>query len=340
LSNIIEIVFKKGVLVDLSISRWSALHQMKTDDILLKQLNRKVIYPGHKKLLPEDENYPLQHQEGQIRSFVGSKSMPAPIAGVVFVNYKVLGELLKGLKKMRTEYLKLAQGLYDRYEDVKTKQISVLNEESYKIAIQNGLHNQTLGAAEALTLVAWLDSQRKQHTNLYPAKEDLLAKFDVTWRLFKVNPLGEADATLLDDEEAAIVIEQQKKLQKDMEDWVKQQAIAMHKKLGQAAAQAQKLLADNGKLNPKNLKPLLKAFDEFQAVDFAGSTFQKYIKDAKAQFFKKDVSMQDVAEAVNDSQEEFGKLLDSMADLAVDEVAKKAGAVVLSSSEFKRIVEV
>lgn len=336
MSDIIEIVFKKGVLVDLNVSRWSALHQMKTGDLLLEKLNRKVIYPGHKKLLPEDESYPLQHQEGLIRTFVAAKSMPAPIAGVVFVNYKVLSELLKGLKKLRTEYLALAKSLYNRYEDVKKAQIITLDDESLKIAEQNGLHGPDL--AERAVLKTWLEQQHAQHLSLYPDKDVLLAKFDVSWRLFKVNPLGDADAKLLGEEEAEIVMQQQAQLKKDMEEWVKLQAIAMHKKLGQAAAQAQKMLADNGKLNPKNLKPLFKAFEEFAAVSFADSKHLKEIENIKKQF--QGSTIQDVAVEINKSTEEFGKLLESISDLAIDSVAKSAGATVLASSEFKRIVEV
>ena len=96
-SDIINVVFKKGVLFDITIGRWSALHQMKTDDLLLAKLNRRIIYPGHKKLLPDDAAQPIVALEGKIRTWVRKKSMNFPISGAVFVNFKALPGMLKAL---------------------------------------------------------------------------------------------------------------------------------------------------------------------------------------------------------------------------------------------------
>lgn len=341
MSDIIQVVFKKGVLFDINVSRWSALHQMKTDDLLLEKLNRKVIYPGHKKLLPEDVSQPITYLEGQIRSFVRKRSMPFPISGAVFVNFKALPDMLKGLKDLRNQFSAAAQKLVDNYEGVQKKQVDVLDDEARKIAVQNGLYDKTVPEGDREILKKWLLAQHEQHLALYPEKKDLLAKYDVSWKMFKVNPLGEADAALLKDEDAVVIAEQQQKLKDDLEDWVKEKAVEMHKKLGEAAAQAQKLLAENGKLNPKNLKPLFSAFEEFQAVDFAGSSFQKVITEVKSQYLGgAGTTMQDVAEAVNKSSEQFNQLLGSLSALAVDATAKQAGAVALSESEFKRVVEI
>jgi hypothetical protein len=340
MSDIVQVVFKKGVLFDINISRWSALHQMKTGDLMLEKLNRKVIYPGHKKLLPEEAGFKLQHLEGKIRTFVAKRSMPFPIEGVVFITFKALPDMLKGLSALKAEFLAAAQELYDDFESIKAKQIEVLDDESHKVAVQNGLTNPLVPADQKEILKIWLAQQHAQHIELYPAKKDLLAKYGVAWRMFKVNPLGDADAELLNDEDAQVIVEQQKKLKEDMEAWVKQKAVEMHKKLGQAAAQAKKMLAENGKLNPKNLKPLFSAFEEFQAVDFAGSAFASSVQGIKAKYLGKGATMQDVAASVNASSEQFDELLSTLSDLAVDAVAQKAGVTALANSEFQRVVEV
>lgn len=341
MSDIVQIVFKKGVLFDICVSRWNALHQMKTGDLLLEKLNRKVIYPGHKKLLPEEESYPLVHMEGKIRTFVAKRSMPFPIAGVVFVNFQTLPDMLKGLKELKSEYLSAAEKLFINFEEIKKKQVQILDEEARKVAVQNGLYEQATPLDQREILKKWLAAQHDQHLSLYPPKDKLLEKFDVTWRMFKVNPLGDADAQLLGDEDAEVIVQQQAQLKEDLENWVKAKAVEMHKKLGQAAAQAQKLLADNGKLNPKNLKPLFAAFEEFQAVDFAGSSFQKAIQEVKTKYLPKThgIDFSDVAAAVNESSAEFDSFLSAFSSLAVEEMAEKAGAAALASSEFKRVVE-
>lgn len=344
MSEILQVVFKKGVLFDITIGRWSALHQMKTNDLLLTTLNRKVVYPGHKKLLPEEASFPLVHLEGKIRSFVHKKALDFPISGAVFVNFKTLPEMLSGLRELKTAYEAAAKNLYDHYEEMKTKQIQVLNEEARKIAVQNGLYEPHTPPGEREVLKQWLKTQQEQHSKLYPDREQLLAKYYVTWHMFRVSPLDESAAVAMKDEDVEFITHQQEQLKQDLELWVKVKAAEMHQKLGEAAKQAKQILADNGKLSPKNLKPLFTAFDEFSAIDFAGSSFEIAIKDIKQKFSTNGPNdgqdFKSIAASVNSSAQEFSSLLSTLADLAIEDVAKKAGAAALANSEFRRIVEV
>jgi hypothetical protein len=344
MSDILKVVFGKGVLFDINVSRWSALHQMKTNDLLLEKLNRKIIYPGHKKLLPEDHAYPLVHIEGKIRTFVRKNSMDFPISGAVFVNFKALPKMLAGLKKLKEEFETEAKKLHEQFPVIKTKQIEMLDNEALKIAVQNGLYETSTPQTDRDILKKWLKEQHAQHLDLYPKQEDLLAKYSVSWTMFKINPLDSGEASFLPEADAETIVTHQKKLQDDMEKWVKDKATEMHKLLGEAAAQAQQLLAENGKLNPKNLKPLFSAFEQFKAVDFAGSSFEKAITDIEKQYIKMsasgDTDFKSVAESVNSNTDQFSALLQSVSALALDEVAQQAGAVALANSEFKRVVEV
>lgn len=344
MSDVIQVVFRRGVLFDINVSRWSALHQMSTEDLLLQKLNRKVIYPGHKKLLPEDSAYPLIHIEGKIRTYVKKNSMDFPISGAVFVNFKTLPKMLKRLKELKAEYEEEAKKLHDDYPNIMEKQIQVLDNEARKIAVQNGLYEQATPQAERDILKEWLKTQHKQHLELYPEQKDLLAKYSVSWTMFKVNPLDAAAASLLPEEDAEVIVAHQKKLHEDMEKWVKEKATEMHKILGAAAKQAQELLAENGKLNPKNLKPLFTAFETFKAVDFAGSSFADVLKDIESKYLATDASgeadFKGSAELVNAHKGEFAALLQTVGDLAIEDVAAKAGAVALANSEFKRVVEI
>lgn len=342
MSDVIQVVFKKGVLFDITIGRWSALHQMKTNDLLLEKLNRRIIYPGHKKLLPDDAAQPIATLEGKIRSFVRKHSMQFPISGAVFVTFKALPDLLKGLKQLKTEYETAAQALVTNWDKFKADQIKALDEEARKVAVQNGLYENNTPMADKETLKNWLKTQHSQHVDLYPPKDQLLAKYYVSWTMFKVGQLDQTAAEEFQEAAADFFQEQQEKLKQSMIIWVKEKAVEMHKKLGEAAANAKALLAENGKLNPKNLKPLFAAFEEFKSIDFAGSSFAPVIEGIEKKFLvgANGVDFEDVATAVNGSADEFSNLLSSMADLAVEEVAAKAGAVSLANSDFKRIVEV
>jgi hypothetical protein len=344
MSDIVQVVFKKGVLFDITIGRWSAKHTISTEDLLLEKVNKKVIKAGSKELLPEDYAYPLVHIEGKIRTFVKQKSMPFPISGAVFVNFKVLPKILKGLRLLKNEYEGAALELHNHYDTVMTKQIQVLDEEVRKIAVQNGMYEPTTAPSDREVLKNWLKEQHKKHVSLYPKKEDLLAKYYVRWSMFRVNALEDTAATIMAEEEADFFAKQQQELKVKMTDWVKEKAAAMHKKLGEAAANAQAQLASNGKLNPKNLKPLFDAFEEFASVDFAGSTFQGVIDDVAKKYLamdtKGEVDYKTIANQVNGNTDEFASLLATIGELAVDQVAQKAGLTALDGSEFKRVVEI
>lgn len=344
MSDVVQVVFKKGVLFDITVGRWSAKHQISTEDLLLEKINKKVIKAGSKELLPEEYAYPLIHIEGKIRTFVKMKSMPFPISGAVFVSFKALPKVLTGLKKLKTEYEGAAQHLFDHYETVKEKQIVVLDDEVRKIAVQAGMYEPTTSPMDREVLKQWLKTQHKNHVELFPKKEELLQKYYVRWSMFRVNALEDTAATMLTDVEADFFAQQQAELKSKMTAWVKEKAASMHKKLGEAAANAQQQLAANGKLNPKNLKPLFDAFEEFSYVDFAGSSFQKVIDDVSKKYLamdqKGDIDFKTVANQVNGSADEFSNLLATIGELAMDQVAEKAGLAALDGSEFKRIVEV
>jgi hypothetical protein len=341
--DVVQVVFSKGVLFDITIGRWSALHQMQTKDLLLETLNRKVIYPGHKKLLPEEASYPLVNLEGKIRTFVRKKSMPFPVSGAVFVNFKTLPDMLKGLSSLKKEYEARALDLYNNFEEMRDKQIQVLDEESRKVAVKNGLYEALTPKADKEILQKWLKDQHEKHVSLYPDRENLLKKYYINWRMFRVNPLDETAATLMTNESAAMISEQQEQLQNDLKLWIKEKAKEMHQKLGEAAHQACQLLAENGKLNPKNLKPLFSAFEEFSAVDFADSSFSQAVADIKKKYAvvgaKGEVDFQEVADSVNKNASEFSQLLATMSTLAIEEVAAQAGSTALANSSFKRVVE-
>jgi hypothetical protein len=343
--SVVQVLFKKGVLFDLDIGKWHAISRMNEDDLLLKNVNRKAVYLGHKKLLPYWASQKLSNLEGKLRGALGAHSSPFPIAGAVFVQYKYLGDLMKKLKALKAEYEVAADELVASYDNYKNYQIQTLDQEAENIAKQHygDLEAQAVKEGgwspelktEYHNLVTWLDSQKAQHQKLYPPKDELRAKYYVEWRMFKVDPVGSEEMNNMGAEE---MVAAQKKLQEDMEQWVKDQAKEIHLALGKAAARAQALLSKQGKLHPKNIKPLVDAFEMFKVVDFTGSDLQKKIDELKKLFIDND-NLDMSAEAINDDQEQFKSMLETFADLAVDAVAEEAGDKALQNSEFNRLLE-
>jgi hypothetical protein len=148
--------------------------------------------------------------------------------------------------------------------------------------------------------------------------------------------------------DAQALLRAQQQVRQDLEQWVRQAAVEMHKTLGEAAANAKRLLEKNDKLNPRNIKPLFDAFETFNAIDFTGaSTFHQTIERIKQTFGKKKPDGTMDMELTNDEihasphgMSEFRQLLGALSTLAVDDVAEQAGIKSLQAGEFRRVVEV
>jgi hypothetical protein len=339
-SELVNVIFQKGVLFDINIGKWAAQHRMTPQDLMMDKVNSEAMHIGFKRLMPSKAMKPIIHLEGQIRTFVDKMSMPFPIAGAVFVNYKSLKPLIDGLKDYSGKYQAAATELYEKYEDYRTEQLKVLDAEAQKIA--NSRRKDPSDQQETAKLQEWVKAQHTLNRSLYPSREDLPLKFYVTWKMFKVNPLdGGSEISGVEAEDMAA---QQELFQKEMQKWVKEQTAKIHKTLGEAAARAKELLEKQGKLNPKNLKPLFDAFAEFKNVDFAGSNFQKAVTDIESKYLmtSSDGSMNFIAisNKINEGDSDaFSSLLDTLSGLAVDAVSENAAHETLGNSDFKRLLD-
>ena len=134
MSELVNVIFKKGVLFDINIGKWAAQHRMTPEDLMMEKVNAEAMHIGFKRLMPSKAMKPIIHLEGKIRSFVDKMSMPFPIAGAVFVNYKMLKPLVQGLKSYSEDYQEAAQELVEHYDEYREAQLSVLDAEAEKIA--------------------------------------------------------------------------------------------------------------------------------------------------------------------------------------------------------------
>ena len=343
-----NILFDKGTLMDLYIGRWAAIKKMQPTDMLMEKVDNDAVYLGHKKLLPKKAMEELVHLEGKARTALSKKSIDFPVGGGRFVYYKALPELLKTLDELKKQWDVEVEKLLADYPNLREQQLKVLEKQA-EVWMNSDLDKSPDQAARSIRynyLQSWLAKQKAENEQLYPSVEELKTKFHFDWRMFKVSALqGLEKMSTLDADE---LIAAQEKLRADLQKWVTEAATEMHKVLGQAAAQAVSLLDKQGKLNPKNLKPLWDAFETFKAIDFTGqSNFQETIEKVKKDFGVETngaVDYEKTADKLNYSdyaKANLKELLSKMSTLAVDEVAAEAGKEAISKvGEFSRFVEV
>lgn len=338
--EIAELLFSDGTLFDLYIGRWAGIKKLKPNDVLLEDIDKDAIYLGHKKLLPKTAVEEIQKLEGQARRALEMRSLDFPISGARFVSHAALPDLVRDLGRIRTSYNQEVDILIANYEGLKTDQLARLNKQSEDLitrtlnSTQSGMVNQKREELEK-----WRQAQAKTNAELYPPVNTLKSRFSFEWRLFRVAEFNAAEVLSSD-----MLAEVQDKMRSDLEAWASEAASEMHKTLGAAASQAHKMLQENGKLNPKNLRPLFNAFESFKAVDFTGaSPFRASLDKIKEKFLRDgENGMELTAEAINgtvDSKGEFANLLADLGRLAVEDVAEEAGTQSLvRSGRYGRVL--
>lgn len=346
--NIEDVLFKQGILFDLDIGRWAAHKKLDKDDLFLQQINPNAFHLGHKKLMPKESIEKIQKIESAARSALMVCSADFPIAGARFVRYPVLENLQNKLLDLKGKYHEEVEQFLKNYPELRMKQMEVLNEQADILADDRlaRLESVNLDAdkkTEAIDAINdWRERQYKKNMDAFPSEEKLQEKFRFEWRLFKVSA---ADSlTTVSPEQA---LEAHKKLQGDLQEWIQETAVLMHKALGEAAAHANELLKKQGKLNPKNLKPLFDAFETFKALDFGKSDIttvldelkQKYafLSDGKIDFDKSATGINSTESA----KEGLKSVLDSLSQLAIEEIAEEQGQKAVSNlAQYGRVVTV
>lgn len=345
IDNVTEMLFERGVLVDLHIGRPTFQRKLRQSDLLIEGLDEHVLYLGHKKLLPKEALEKLITLDGKARTALADKSLAFPISGARFVRRETLSDVLRSLHEVRVEWQAAITALVTQYPEFKTKQLEQLRKQAEKLVateLQKYQAGTDVYVEKAAQLGLWLEQQGAANLAMYPPAEELFGLFPLHWRMFKVQAAGVSEMDEVAHEQFKMAQEQ---LKGDLRKWVKQAGAEMHKALGEAALNAKNLLEKNGKLDPRSLRPLFNAFETFNAVDFTGtSDFHTVIEQIKQRFGVRNLAgnmdYEQTSAAVQGSVESFKELLTSVSNLAEEEIAAKAGMVALSKAgEFSRVIE-
>lgn len=337
-----DVLFKQGILFDLDVGRWAAIKKLNVDDLDLPNLDPGAFKLGHKKLLPKTAVSKIQEIESKARSTLAARSSDFPIAGARFVRYPVLEDLLEKLTSLKVDFLKEVKSLVENYPTLKKAQLEVLNSQADKIAAKRAENAIPLTKEKKDEIDGWLKNQYLKNQESFLEVDELKAKFKFEWRMFKVSA---ADG--LSNVSADQAIEAHKKLQGDLQEWIAETAVIMHQTLGEAAKHAKQLLEKQGKLNPKNLKPLFDAFAAFKSIDFANSDVQKTLDDIKEKYAyasKDGIDYETSATMLNNdpnAMTNLKDLLETIGKYAVEDIAKEAGQVALAKvTGYGRVMDV
>lgn len=334
--------------MDLFIGKPTFQKKLRPGDVLLEGIDPSAIYLGHKKLLPKGALEELVTVEGIARRALADRSLEFPISGARFIQYSALAEVIRALQVLKGRWNTAVTGLVKDYPDLRNEQLIALDQQAETL-LRNALAPLSGKEREAkeIELNRWLETQKSINRSLYPKADDLTGMFRFEWRMFRVSATtGTEELTGLKAEEIA---QAQEAIQRDLQRWVRAAATEMHKVLGEAALNAKNMLEKNGKLTPRNMRPLFDAFETFRAVDFTGaSTIQDVINRIQARFEisspNGETDYELSANAVNGQagvEDGFNQLLAKVSELATDNLAENAGIQALTKAgEFRRLIDV
>lgn len=346
-----EILFDQGTLVDLYIGRPTFQRKLRSASLLLEGvINDNALQLGNKRLMPKEALAMHVTLEGMARTVLTNRSIGFPISGARFVAYSALPALLKRLQDIRHQWNMATTVFVQRYEELREKQLQVLDKQTEDLMYkQLAMMSEEERSKRSSKLLQWQDNEREATREMYPKVEDVAGSFQFSWRMFKVSALeggAQAKGLMLDDQE---ILAAQTEMRADLQKWVRSAMAEAHKALGETAKQARELFEKQGKLHPKNLRPIFEAFETFSAIEFTGkSDWRKQVEEAKSRFIVRDaegnIDIERTSIGINSTEMasgEFKKLLDSIGTLAVGKASEEAGLMALSRvGEFKRVVEV
>lgn len=338
-----RVLFRHGTLFDLDIGRWMARKKLRSADLLLDASMEATMQWGHKILLPKEAMKDIQELDSRARAYLANRSVQFPIGGGRFVAAHALTEVIERLRSMREAYHVAVGVLIEKYPELRNAQIVELDKTAYNFAVEEQKKNPT--PENWQRLADWLTQEYTEHRSMYPAPDELRRRFRFEWRMFRIDPSSGIEG--MNEEQAEEMRRAQNQLRQELQQWVRQASAEMHQTLGAAALNASQLLARNGKLDPRNLRPLFEAFEAFRAMDFTGqSAFQEAVTRARSAFVVDEngaVDFQKTAETLNaeSAKAAFNELLGTMGSLAEQAVADEAGVrAIRSSGAFARVVDI
>lgn len=344
-AGITNVLFDKGVLVDLDIGRWTPNTKLTQDDIRMTSIDEDAYRLGHKKLLNKKALDPVSEVERKARAALKAKSSTFPLSGARFVSKAALPAVVSKLEGLKTEYEARVEEFLAKYEDFKKEQLDQLDAQLVEISQEdlNKLPSATTLAvreAKEKELVAWVERKKQENRQLYPDLATLKQKFRFQWRVFKISPVeGVGKVGNLHPSAPS------EALKKEMQEWVKEATTAMHKALGDAALHAKTTLESSGKLTGKNLNPLFQAFESFNALEFTGesgisATISKLKEDFAELDSNNEIDMKETVKEIEKNKTAFNQILSTLAELAEDDKAEAAGVAALTKSKsFSRALD-
>jgi hypothetical protein len=136
---VMENMFEKGCLVQLSTSVWGATRKIKPEQVTDKVVSREWL-SASKKLVDPDSLKPISKIVNKARSYLSSVSLPFPIQGMVFMPKEMISGVDDKLHRLKTDFNSSVEAFMESYDQLREVAMVCLgdlfNETDYPVDIR------------------------------------------------------------------------------------------------------------------------------------------------------------------------------------------------------------
>lgn len=242
--------FKDGVLLTLSVGKWSGAKKLNPDDLgLTPDQVPQFISLGRKMLIPKDEQNTFVQIENNARGALERESYPFPVGGARFVPRNRILDVDARMKEYQATYMSAMESFIDRYAEIREKMLETYPE------------------------------YRDRLEPFYPAAHQIRRLFYFTWQVFEI---GEADG-LREGETIEAYQRFRENLKAQFDSFLNDVVIDARFKVQETCIKLAERVAKGEIVNGNSIKSLTNMIERFENLNFVGDVrIEEQLKSLRA----------------------------------------------------------
>jgi hypothetical protein len=263
-TELLQILSREGVLIDVSIRFWRGSKKLKAEEIGLQPdaVSDRFISLGHKRLLPKDALSNLALIEGRAHSLIESSTFPFLNGLAHFLPNPKLEEVTGNLKSLESEFWQAKENFMAKYSTIRETACQEWRQMAEKLAV----HPETV--------VASIEQS-------FPLAHQMTRYFAFDTSLFQITlPEKLSMGLITTAEQQQIMASRQQavqeaasKIHRDTEVFVSECIVSLREQTAQLCEEMLHSINSNEKgVHQKTLNRLVNFIDQFKQMNFANDT--------------------------------------------------------------------
>jgi|WetSurMetagenome_2_1015567.scaffolds.fasta_scaffold261424_1 hypothetical protein len=268
-------LFNDGMLVDLTVSYWSAARKLREEDIGLEEVS-KAYSLGKKLLIPYEVMHEFKLIESRARALIDDSSYKFPIGNARFIPKKKFIGVVEDLRKLQDRYKELVIDLITNYDAYREKmrpiyEAAALDAFNTKSKRDGSFQTELLQNTKEVFIQEFM----RRINACYPSVDSLAAKFDINLSVFEVTlpKLHESDASNVAHDMAIhteLANEYRRQMQTKISTFVNDAVSVLRQEAIELCRHVSTNIAEGKVIKSTTINSLTTFIDKFKDMNFAG----------------------------------------------------------------------